>query len=459
MSDQSTLGKTQEAGLAEAMLSATESPRTSNSNDEDVEKAEITKPPPTAGEESVDPNIVDWEGDDDPEKPINWPNRTKWRNVFTISALTLLTPFGSTMFAPAVPETMKTFHSDNVDLSSFVVSVFVLGYAFGPLVIAPMSELYGRLWVYHINTILFILFNIACALSTSLSMEITFRFLAGFSGVTPLTIGAGTISDMFKQEQRGRVMAIWTFPVLIGPTLGPVVGSYLSEAAGWRWTFWFLAILSGVVFAACLILQRETYPPTLLQRKTNRLQQETGNTKLRSAMLSPHSPGKYFLISIIRPTKLLFLSPIVFFISLYIAVCYGYMYLVFTSLTELFEGQYGISRANVGLTFLGIGVGQFIGLLLFGSMSDKILKAMAKKNGGEMKPEYRLPPLLPGAVCMPIGLLWYGWSAQEKIHWIVPILGTVFVGLSMIVSLLTFSHVVPADRDVDYLHAYWHLSR
>ena len=117
----------------------------------------------------IDPNIVDWDGDDDPEKPLNWPNSTKWRNIFTISALTLLTPFGSTMFAPAVPNTMRTLHSDNVDLASFVVSVYVLGYAFGPLVIGPLSELYGRLWLYHINTALFIIFNIACALAPNLS--------------------------------------------------------------------------------------------------------------------------------------------------------------------------------------------------------------------------------------------------------------------------------------------------
>jgi multidrug resistance protein len=212
----------------------------------DVEKAEPEKVAATADETSVDPNIVDWDGPDDPQKPLNWPARRKWRNVFTISALTLLTPFGSTMFAPAVPETMREFHSTNVDLAAFVVSVFVLGYAFGPLIIAPMSELYGRIWVYHVNTALFVIFNIACALSSSLPMLIIWRFFAGFAGVTPLTIGSGTISDMFRQDERGRVMSLWTFPVLLGPTVGPIAGSYLGESAGWRWTFWCLAILVSV---------------------------------------------------------------------------------------------------------------------------------------------------------------------------------------------------------------------
>jgi multidrug resistance protein len=242
-----SLSKDPEKGqeTAGVITSSSESSRSSNSNDRDVEKGESQKATPSTVKEPVDPNIVDWDGDDDPEKPINWPNKKKWRNIFVVSALTLLTPFGSTMFAPAVPDTMRTFHSDNIDLASFVVSVYVLGYAFGPLIIAPMSELYGRLWVYHVNTALFIIFNIGCALSTSLSMEIVFRFLAGFAGVTPLTVGSGTISDLFKQEERGRVMSLWTLPVLLGPTLGPVAGSYLAEAAGWRWTFWCLAILAS----------------------------------------------------------------------------------------------------------------------------------------------------------------------------------------------------------------------
>jgi len=146
------------------------------------------------------------------------------------------------MFAPGVPEVMRDFHSDSETLASFVVSVYVLGYAFGPLVIAPMSELYGRLPVYHVNTFLFLVFNIACARSTSLSMLTVFRFFAGVAGSCPLTVGSGSIADTFKQEERGKVMSIWTFPILFGPSLGPVVGSYLSQAAGWQWDFYLLSI-------------------------------------------------------------------------------------------------------------------------------------------------------------------------------------------------------------------------
>lgn len=146
------------------------------------------------------------------------------------------------MFAPGIPLVMKEFNSTNESLGSFAVSVYLLGYAFGPLIIAPLSELYGRWPVYQVNTTLFILFTAGCAKSTSLAMLISFRFLAGLVGSCPLTMGAGSIADCFKQEERGKAMAIWTLPVLLGPSIGPVAGGYLSEYLGWRWNFWFLII-------------------------------------------------------------------------------------------------------------------------------------------------------------------------------------------------------------------------
>ena len=133
---------------------------------------------------------------------------------------------------------------------------------------------------------------------------------------------------------------------------------------------------------------------------------------------------------------MLFLSPIVGLFSVYMAVVYGYLYLLFTTLSLVFESIYHFSQGSVGLTFLGIGVGSLIGLALFGSLSDRLIQRMAKKNGGETKPEYRLPPLIPGSCLIPIGLFWYGWSAQEHVHWIMPIIGTAFVGCGLIATFM-----------------------
>ena len=123
------------------------------------------------------------------------------------------------MFAPGVPQVLEEFQSNSSTLGSFVVSVYVLGYAAGPIIIAPLSELYGRTILYNTTDVLFVIFTVACALSTNLNMLIGFRLLGGIAGSAPLTMGGGTIADLFRQEDRGRVMAIWTMGPLLYHTL------------------------------------------------------------------------------------------------------------------------------------------------------------------------------------------------------------------------------------------------
>lgn len=147
------------------------------------------------------------------------------------------------MFTPGVSQVLAEFNSDNKELASFVVSVYVLGYAFGPLIIAPLSELYGRLVIYHTCNILFVILTVACAVSSNFNMLIGFRFLEGTFGSCPLTIGGGTIADMIVQEKRGAVLAIWALGPLMGPVIGPVAGGYVTQAIGWRWVFWIIAIV------------------------------------------------------------------------------------------------------------------------------------------------------------------------------------------------------------------------
>lgn len=180
-----------------------------------------------------------------------------------------------------------------------------------------------------------------------------------------------------------------------------------------------------------MLLIRESYAPVILQRKTNRLRKETGNPHLRSALDTGRNPKDRFMLSILRPIKMLLLSPIVFLMSLYVATVYGYLYLMFTTFPRVFQNQYGFSNGSVGLTYLGAGLGAFFGLAFCGAVSDRIVVRLTKSNGGAPKPEYRLPIMFIGALIVPIGLFLYGWTADQKVHWIVPIIGTGFVGAGM----------------------------
>ncbi|KAF2031120.1 putative MFS transporter [Setomelanomma holmii] len=370
-------------------------------------------------------DIVDWEGENDPATPMNWTNLRKFKNISVICYCTFLTPLGSTMFAPAIGQVMTTYHSSNPLLASFVVSVWILGYFFGPLFLGPLSDLYGRLLVYWTCNVLFTIFNVVSALLPSLLALVIFRFLAGTFGGCPITIGAGTFGDLIRPHSRGKILAIWSLGPIMGPILGPIAGGYLGEGAGWRWICWTLAIASGVGAVASFIFQEETYPPVLLARKTRKLVNETGNQNLKAStdMDRNRTPSQIFGRAIIRPLKLLFLSPTISILSFYVGLVYGFMYLLFTTFLSCSS-----------LTYIGLGIGSLLGLGVAGFVSDKIYRK--KSAEGPVKPEYRIVPLIPTAYCIPVGLFIYGWTTNFKTHWIAPETGTVIVGIGINVLMM-----------------------
>ncbi|RKK93838.1 hypothetical protein BFJ71_g9411 [Fusarium oxysporum] len=360
-------------------------------------------------------DIVWWDGDKDRQNPYNFATWKKVLNCVLVSALTFVTPLASSMFAPGVPQLMVEFGSQSRELASFCVSVYVLGFAAGPMIFAPLSELYGRQVVYHCCNVGFIVFVIACAKAPSLSSFIAFRFLSGTFGSTPITNGG-------------------------------VVGGVVTDALGWRWVFWIIAIMSGVLSSVFFFASEETYAPVILARKTKRLQKETGNDRLRSKLDAGLSPADYFKRGILRPFKMLLFSPICIICGVYVGLAYAYLYLLFTSLTPLFMRIYHFNTVHAGLTFLGLGVGSMIGVAYFSVSSDKYMKkkaAAAKEQGIDdpaesMRPENRLPPLRIGAVLLPAGFFIYGWTAEYQTHWIAPILGTCVIGVGNLVIFMMY---------------------
>ncbi|EEP77969.1 predicted protein [Uncinocarpus reesii 1704] len=141
------------------------------------------------------------------------------------------------------------------------------------------------------------------------------------------------------------------------------------------------------------------------------------------------SAKSLFKMAILRPSKLLLFSPIVFLMALMITISYGYSYFLFTTYTFVFEKQYGFKPSSVGLAYIGIGIG-YVGTQIIAALfSDRYVIRMRKSNpDGPPKPEWRLPPLALGAIILPLGYLFYGWTAMYRLHWSIPILGTAFIG-------------------------------
>jgi predicted MFS family arabinose efflux permease len=191
-----------------------------------------------------------------------------------------------------------------------------------------------------------------------------------------------------------------------------------------------LAILGGVSELAAFAIMRETSAKAILDRKAKHLRKSTGNSRLRSKLAHAVEPKQVLVQALIRPTSLLIRSPIVLALSLYAALVFGVIYILFTTFDSVFQGQYGFSQGASGLAYLGLGIALVLGVFLFAFFNPRVQASRMKASGLlQPRPGYRLLLMIWLSPCVAVGLLIYGWSAQYKVHWIVPIIGTFFIGL------------------------------
>ncbi|KAM6503475.1 multidrug resistance protein 4 [Amanita muscaria] len=375
--------------------------------------------------------IDDW--NNDPDNARNWPVGKKWVTVSIVSLYTFVSPLASSMMAPGLPNVAIQYNIQNPTIVALTLSVFLLSFALAPLVMAPLSEIYGRTWVLHVSNIFTVIFSLGCAFSPTTGSLIAFRFLSGASGAAPIAIGGGSVGDLFSERDRATAMAVYTLGPLIGPVIGPIAGGFIAQSIGIKWVFIVIAVISALASLIGIPLLRETYAPVIQVRKLKGQANDPEKAaKLQKLLETNKSKWQLLWENFSRPVILLTRSLICFLLSLYMAFVYGIYYLMFSTFAALYSGTYGFKTGVAGLTYLGLGVGFLLGSVFGAKTADQIYKKLADKNGGKGTPEMRIPALFIGSVVVPIGLLWYGWSAQAKTHWIVPIIGTGFYGFGII---------------------------
>ncbi|RMZ71638.1 integral membrane [Pyrenophora seminiperda CCB06] len=380
-------------------------------------------------------NIVDWQGEDDAANPRNFPPWRKTINMACIFYLSVVSPFTSSVVAPAMPDIMIEFASTDAYLSAFVLSVYVLGYAFGPLLISPLSEQYGRLPLYHAGNMIFTVCTLACGYANSLGMLAALRFIAGLGASNVLALGPSSLADLVAKEGRGQGMALIGIAITLGPAVSPTAGSYLNASHGWRWIFYLTALLSGAGTLLCMVCMSETYEPVLLRRKAAFLREQTGNKKLQAKLDAETGSSKLkaFCNAMVMPFTMLLFSGPIFFTSLLTAIGYGYLYILYTTLPNTFLDMYHWAPKKLGLAYLGIAVGNLLGMLGGSAVSDSLVRRRARK--GDMRPELRLHPMIFWWPLVSIGLFVYAWTAQHAVHWIAPLLGTAIFGAGAMSSI------------------------
>ena len=247
-------------------------------------------------------------------------------------------------------------------------------------------------------------------------------------------IDAGVLSDVWRAEQRGRSLGIYNLVPLLGTAVGPILGGFVTAHTQWRWVFWVVAIAQAVFIVVSLNTFRETYEPTLLRRKAARLRTTTGNHEL-CTVFERRDHGRTVLDilgrSLLRPLRLLLTHSTIQLVSLIFAFNFGVLLLVVSTFADLWTKDYKQSIATSGLHFIALVTGELIGAAIGAPLIDRFWHHLKKKANNVVTPEYRVPLMLPGAIFVPVGLLWYGWAAQAKIFWLIPDLGAAVLGCGL----------------------------
>ncbi|KAF9531460.1 MFS polyamine transporter [Crepidotus variabilis] len=385
---------------------------------------------------------VDWDGPDDPENPKSWSFKKKWAATLVVSSFTFMSPISSSMIAPAMAEVAQDLGLTSQAIIAMITSIFLLGYVLGPLVLAPLSEIYGRSRVLQFANLFFLAWNLGCGFAQTKEQLLAFRFLAGLGGSAPLAIGGGVLGDIWPAEQRGKAIAIYSLAPLLGPVIGPVCGGWIAEKSTWRWVFWSTSIVCVFVQASGVFFLRETFAPHLLDQKVARIKRNMDPEKANSytAIKSVYeskvdrSWGSLFRKAMFRPFVMFAQEPIMQLLGVYMAFLYGIFYLYLTTIPTIFADIYHEKPGIAGLHYIALGVGLSGASQFNARIMDRVYVYFKNKNNGIGEPEFRLPPMIPGSIILPLGLFISGWAAQTGVHWIAVDIGMALVGGGIILS-------------------------
>ncbi|KAG1817662.1 major facilitator superfamily domain-containing protein [Suillus subaureus] len=314
----------------------------------------------------------------DPVNPRNWSPAKKWTTTAAVTLYTFVMLFASSTMAHGLPDLATKFNITDPTVTPLTHSIFLFSFTIGPLFAAPLSEVHGRLPVLHLTNILFLLFNLACAFSSFATSTtfLVFWSLDGFVGSVLVTCGGVIVSDLFFERDRASAIALYCRildrPVSRSATLTQV-HTHLARSRGRPRhgminepvVFYIVVGICAVTQILGIPLMRESYAPVIrLRRDKNSLDPE------RVAMVHPAftiNKWAYLWINLKRPVMIMTRSFICFILSLH-----------------------------------------------------------AGKNGGKGKPEMRVPVVILGSLIVPVGLCWYGWSAQTQTHFMMSIGAAIF---------------------------------
>ncbi|WWC67915.1 uncharacterized protein I206_101833 [Kwoniella pini CBS 10737] len=362
-----------------------------------------------------------------PQNPFNFSKGRKFGITCVATLFTLQTSMNVGAFSIGM-ESMTRDLNCTRDQAAIGLGIFNFGFATMPLLLAPLSEEFGRRWSYVIAVVLYGLFLVMMALSKNLTTMLLARVLQGVSGSVASTLVGGTIADIYIPADRGLPSAVFAFTAIAGSGLGPFFFCWVesNENLEWRWIWWIQAILIGALIVPIFVLMRETRESIILRRRAIKLRKERGLSD-GGRYTARSEVGKVNFVQAMKSSSLraitfLLVEPILLFFSVWMGLGWGVLYTMVTGLSYNFKKVYGFTTNQVGCAYISITIGTLFGFG-FNFVQDAIYKRKVEKRGIEA----RLYAPMAAGLTFAIGCFIFSFTATPSVHYIVPCLGIVII--------------------------------
>jgi MFS transporter, DHA1 family, multidrug resistance protein len=376
----------------------------------------------------------------DVENPKNWSvGRRIYITVVAVSMVVNAT-FASSAPSGVLVGISEYFHVSE-EAAGLVITLFLLGYCAGPLIFAPLSEFFGRRYLFYITFLCYIAFNFLCAFAPNFGSLLVGRLLTGTFASAPLTNAPGVVADIWGPNERANAIALFSMMTFVGPAAGPIVAGFLQVTKGddgWRWIFYVLNMFGGGT-AILMFTLPETYAPVVLLNKAKRLRRvnpEKYGDVTAPAEAHGRNLGAMFRVALLRPWQILF-DPIALLVAIYISVVYTLLYMLFSIYPIVFQQKRGWNAGVGELPLAGTVVGAVIGGMIVLTFTRHEHKRQAK--GHKFEAEDRLPLAMLGGLLFPVTMFWFAWTAEyNSIHWIVPTIAGTLLSTSIMLVFVAY---------------------
>lgn len=359
--------------------------------------------------------------------PFRWSLKKKITILSGAFMASTLASYSSGAYALASEPLRRKWGIDDTQFNAGI-TLFVTGFAITPMVLAPVSEVHGRYWVFVASGIVFFLGSLGCAVTDSYAGMMVARLITGNGAAVFATLTGGVVSDLYRKEDRNTPMALYSLSIMIGTGLGPLVSGIIVDRLGWRWIFYLQLITIGTATTIIFFLFQETRSNVLVRRKCaalNAMQFETlSGTAVRfapSVEENIHVEISIIWRSLAFPLRLLMTESILFWFTLWVSFAWAILYMQFSSVGLVFTGVYGFDSTQVGAVYTAVVVGSILSIIL-AVIQEPITRWVFPHKTISTTPEQRLLSPCIQSILLPIGLFWFFMSAKPDTTWVSPTL-------------------------------------